>query len=133
MARVTGNSIGEMVQDNLIASTFPPAEAFTIDLKTSGVIERGTVMTLESDGKYEVIGKGSGDASCVLAETTEEDDVVGVAYRTGHFYRNGIKVGTVTKTTGEGDSAVTTEEEYELTAEDENNLRLAGILLSDGL
>ena len=117
MAKVTGNPIGTMTPDNLIASMFPPAEAFTIDLKTSGVIERGTVMSLESDGKYEVLGKGTGTASCVLAETTEADDVVGVAYRTGHFYRNGIKVGS----------------EYALTETDENNLRLAGILLSDGL
>lgn len=115
--RITGGKIGECTPDNLIASTYPPAIPFTIDLTTSGIIERGTVMSLEADGTYAVLGTGTGTASCVIADTTEEDDVMATAYRTGHFYRNGLIVG----------------DGYELTDTDENNLRLAGILLSDGI
>ena len=115
--RTTGGALGTLDADNLIASTFPPAEVFTIDIKTPGIIARGTVMSLESDGKYEVLGAGSGTASCVLAEDAAEDDVIGVAYRTGHFYRNGLTV----------------KDDYTLSATDENHLRLAGILLSDGI
>lgn len=117
MGRTTGGMIGSLQPDNLIARMYPPAEAFVIDLAESGIIERGTVMSLEDDGTYAVLGAGSGAASCIIADTTLEDDVTATAYRTGHFYRNGLVVA----------------DGYELTATDENNLRLAGILLSDGM
>lgn len=117
MGRITGGMIGNLQSDNLIARTYPPVEVFVIDLKESGIIERGTVMSMENDGTYTVLGTGAGTASCIIADTTVEDDVTATAYRTGHFYRNGL-------TAADG---------YELTAADENNLRLAGILLSDGM
>ena len=117
MGKITGNMIGSLKPDNLIARIYPPVEAFIIDLKESGIIERGTVMSLEDDGTYAVLGAGAGTASCIIADTTTEEDVIATAYRTGHFYRNGLVVA----------------DGYELTATDENNLRLAGILLSDGI
>lgn len=133
MARTTGGMIGSLKPDNLIAHISPAPEVFVIDLKESGLIERGTVMSMESDGTYAVMGTGTGKASCIIADTTEEDDVTAIAYRTGHFYRNGLILSSTTETTGEGEDAETTVTEYELTAEDENDLRLAGILLSDGI
>lgn len=118
MAMITGGRIGSMVPDNLIAHIYPPCEVFVVTLKEPGQkIERGTVLSREADGTYAVLGTGSGTASCVVAETTMEDDEYAQAYRTGHFYRN----------------ALVLSEGVELTEEDENNLRLAGILLSDGM
>lgn len=116
MTRETGGLVGTCGVDNLIADIFPPTIVMTIDLKTKGVYERGTVMSIESDGTYEVLGSGSGAASCVIAEDTIAEDEIATAYRSGHFYRNGLVLG-----------------EYELTAADEDNLRKAGILLSDGI
>lgn len=133
MARVTGDNIGTFMPDNLIAGTYPPVQAFNIDLKESGIIQRGTIMSFEDDGTYAVLGTGSGTASCIIADTTEEDDVIAVAYRSGCFFRDALICGTVKKTTGEGEDAVTTEEDYELTTADENNLRLAGIVLTNGI
>ncbi|MCD8355870.1 MAG: hypothetical protein LUE11_04785 [Clostridia bacterium] len=132
MARMTGDNIGTFKPDNLIAGTYPPVQAFNIDLKESGVIERGTVMSFEDDGTYAVLGTGSGTASCIIADTTQEDDVAAVAYRSGCFFRDALICGTV-NTTGEEDDASTTKEDYELTAVDENNLRLAGIVLTNGI
>ena len=117
MSKETGGVLGEFVPDNLIASVYPPPSAFTIELKTPGIIARGTVMSREEDGKYEVLGSGSGPASCIIADTTEEKDTIATAYRSGHFLRNGLIV----------------KDEYALSADDENNLRLADIFLSDGI
>lgn len=132
MARVTGDNIGTFMPDNLIAGTYPPVMAFNINLKESGVIQRGTVMSRESDGTYAVLGTGTGEASCIIADTTEEDDEVAVAYHSGCFYRDALIAGTVTKTAGEGGNQTETED-YELSVDDENNLRLAGIILTNGI
>lgn len=117
MERMTGGRIGSTGADNLIAKLSPPPDSFIIELKTPGAYARGTVLSLEDDGTYEVMGKGGGKASCVLADPTLEDDATAVAYRGGHFNRKALIVG----------------DEYELSAEDENDLRLAGIFLSDML
>lgn len=117
MAITTGGVMDSIGAENLIAGTYPPPVAHVLDLKTSGIIERGTLLSRESDGKYAVIGTGTGTASAVVAETTDEEDTVVVAYISGLFYRNMLIVG----------------DDYELTEADENNLRLAGILLKDGI
>lgn len=117
MARVTGGVMDSIGADNLIAGVYPPPVVHTFDLKEADIIERGTVLSRETDGTYAVLGTGTGTASAVVAETTDEEDTVVVAYVSGLFYRN-------TLTVGDG---------YELTADDENNLRLAGILLTDGI
>lgn len=117
MVRVTGGQIDKLTPDNLIAKAYPPTDSFVIELETPGAYSRGTVLSLESDGKYEVLGSGSGTASAVLSDDTLEDDDTAVAYRTGHFNRNALIMA----------------ENYELTATDENNLRLAGILLSGSM
>lgn len=117
MERMTGGKIGFCGADNLIAKLTPPPDSFIVELKTPGAYARGTVLSLEDDGSYEVLGAGSGKASCVLADPTLEDDATAVAYRGGHFNRK----------------ALTVKDEYELTAADENDLRLAGIFLSDAL
>ena len=115
MDRITGQVLDINQPDNLIAKLFPQTDSFVIELKTPGAYRRGTVLSLESDGKYEVLGVGSGNASAVLADPTLETDDTAVAYRSGNLNRNALIVA----------------ENYTLTAADENNLRMAGIFLSD--
>lgn len=117
MVRETGGRIDSFFPDNLIAKVFPPPDGFIVELKTPGEYRRGSVLSLESDGKYELLGNGSGTASVVLSDNTEAGDAAAVAYRSGHFNRN----------------ALICAEGYGLTTADENNLRLAGIFLSDSM
>lgn len=117
MERKTGGRIGSTGADNLIAKLYPQPDSMIVELETPGKYKRGTVLTLEEDGKYEVLGTGSGTASVVLADDTETEDESAVVYRSGHFNRNALRVAG----------------EYTLSAKDENNLRLAGIFLSDML
>lgn len=115
MERMTGGLVGSTGSDNLIAKLIPAPDSFLVELKTAGAYKRGTVLSRESDGTYEVLGAGSGKASVVLADDTLDGETTAVAYRSGHFNRLALIVA----------------EGYELTADDENELRLAGIHLSD--
>lgn len=126
MERKTGGRVDSTGADNLIAKLYPQPDSFIVELKTPGEYKRGTVLTLESDGKYEVLGVGSGTASAVLADDTLEEDESAVAYRSGHFNRKALICGTGKDTEEDGDGTA-----YELTATDEDNLRRAGIFLSD--
>ena len=126
---ITGGAIGTTGMDNLIAGTYPPAVAKIFDLREPGIIERGTVLGRDSNGKYFVLGATetpegesepvaiSGTASVIVADTTEEEDTVVSAYVSGCFYRN----------------LLTVADGYTLTEADENNLRLGGIHLRDGI
>lgn len=122
----TGSRVDSTRPDNLIAKIYPEPDSFIMELKTPGAYERGTVLTMESDGKYEVLGVGTGTADAVLADNTLEEDESAVAYRSGHFNRKALICGTV-KATKEGEE----DAPYELTAKDENDLRRAGIFLTD--
>jgi hypothetical protein len=117
MSRETGGVVGIFQPDDLIAKVYPPCDVFILELAKAGEHTRGTVLSREEDGTYAVLGAGNGTASAILAEDTDETDTTAEAYRSGHFYRNKLTVA----------------EGYELTDADENNLRLAGILLSDGV
>lgn len=114
--KITGGKIGSRGADKLFAGVFPAPATFVVELKTAGEYERGTVLSLESDGTYEVLGKGTGKASAILERTayTEEADTA-IAYRSGHFNRGALLM----------------DEGHTLSAEEENDLRLAGIFLSD--
>lgn len=118
MAYITPDLLGTTAEDNLIAGVSPATRVIAVDLTTSGVITRGTVMSRESDGTYAVLGAGTGTAAGILAQDTEEDDVIAEIYITGFFCRD----------------VLTVADGYELTADDEFNLRQAGpILLTDGI
>lgn len=124
----TGGKVDATGVDNLIAKLYPQPDAFVVELKTQGEYKRGTVLSLESDGKYEVLGAGSGTASAVLADDTTEEDETAAAYRSGHFNRKALLFGVV-KAAKEGEE----DTPYELTAKDEDDLRKAGIFLSDAI
>lgn len=127
MTITTGGVIGSCTTDNLIAKLYPPVDAFIVALTTPGAYARGTVLCLESDGTYSVMGastSGDGDnkeltgtPAAVLADDTASTDTTASAYRSGHFYRNKMIVA----------------EGYTMTDADEDNLRRAGIFLSDGV
>lgn len=115
MSKITGGIMDTLAADNLVASDYPGLVARALTLTTSAEIQRGTVLTRESDGTYAVLGAGSGTAAAIVAVPTEEDDTVVEAYVSGCFYRNLLLP------------------ENTLTETDEFNLRLAGSLLTDGI
>lgn len=115
-------TIATMGADNLIGSTNPPAEVFSVKLKSGqGVLERGSLLAKGDDDAMELISSSTtGKANAILADpidTGDSDPVNGIAYRTGHFNGN----------------ALTVAEGYEITAADKEALRVAGILLSDAV
>lgn len=100
---------------------------FVLWLKADEVVSAEKTFTLEAEGYPEAEIKVkivealpsaiTGTASAIVATDVEAGDIVVEAYVSGNFYRN----------------MVTVAEGYALTEEDENNLRLAGILLTDGI
>lgn len=120
-------SLGTIGYDNLFYDLYPAAEVFSVELAAgTGTLERGSLLDLSSkDSNYVIHGTtaATGDtltANCILAEDVELDsanEVIGQAYRTGHFAQNMLKVksgGTITEA-------------------DKENLRDVGILLSESV
>lgn len=137
MSRLDEN-LGGVGFDNLIADSYPPADVFSVQLAAGqGILERGTLLALKTDGTMEMIDTATtGKANAVLAEpvdtgeaaakvqaegeaaaATDLETVPGIAYRTGHFNTNRLIVA----------------EGYEITAADREALRTAGILTSDAV
>jgi len=119
MATRLDNTIGSMSPDNLLNSTYPPAEVFSVQLaEGQGVLERGTLLAVADGGMVKISAATTGKANAVLAETVDTgDSVFGIAYRTGHFNGNCLIVA----------------DDYEITAADKEALRVAGILISDAV
>lgn len=116
--------VGETEYNNLIIDNFPPADVFSVTVKSGeGELQRGSVLALDSTtGKMSHLAAESTSelaANCILAENIDatSGDVVTLAYRTGHFAANQL----ITKS------------EYELTFKDKEALRKGGILLSDAI
>lgn len=122
MSKNLVNKVSQSTQDNLTAKLFPPAETFGIKVAAKqGLVKRGTVLALTSQGKYVVLGSADSEgaeANCVLSDdvdATGNEDVTAVAYRTGHFNRNALILA----------------DGYTMTITDVEALRKNGILLSD--
>ena len=119
--------VGDSPVDNLINSTVPPALTTGVHVRAGqGILARGTVLALSSDGEDMVIlGTTPNDeelliANCVLADPVDASGTEAspaIAYRTGHFNRPALIVA----------------EGYVITRTDEEDLRKGGILLSDAL
>lgn len=117
-------NLGAVGFDNLINCANPPADVFGIDLNAGqGVLKRGTLLATTATGMAMISTTTTGKANCILSddvdtgEDAEGSAVTGVAYRTGHFNGNALIVA----------------EGYEITADDKEALRVAGILLSDAM
>lgn len=130
MSKRLDENLGSVGYDGLIVSNEPVADVFTVTLrKATGeavTLKRGTVLALSTGSKMVILGTEATPstetltANCILCDDTEVGtgaDVEALAYRTGHFARNKLIVGS----------------SYALTPADEEALRAAGILLSDAL
>lgn len=130
MSKRLDENLGSVGYDGLIVDNEPVADVFTVTIRkeatAAATYKRGTVLALSpGDGKLVILGSTATTnetltANCILAEDVEVGttaDVTVLAYRTGHFARNKLAVAS-------GDT---------LKATDEEELRKAGILLSDAI
>lgn len=132
MSKRLDENLGSVGYDGLIVANEPVADVFTVTIRketTAATYKRGTVLALSAgtadDGKLVILGSTATTnktltANCILAEDVEVGttaDVTVLAYRTGHFARNKLAVASG----------------YILKATDEEELRKAGILLSDAI
>lgn len=130
MSKRLDENLGSVGYDGLIVANEPVADVFTVTIRkeatAAATYKRGTVLALSAgDGKLVILGSTATTnetltANCILAEDVEvgtTTDVTVLAYRTGHFARNKLAVASG----------------YTLKATDEEELRKAGILLSDAI
>lgn len=132
MSKRLDENLGSVGYDGLIVANEPVADVFTVTIRkeaAAATYKRGTVLALPAgtagDGKLVILGSTATTnetltANCILAEDVEvgtTTDVTVLAYRTGHFARNKLAVASG----------------YTLKAADEEELRKAGILLSDAI
>lgn len=132
MSKRLDENLGSVGYDGLIVANEPVADVFTVTIRkeaAAATYKRGTVLALPAgtagDGKLVILGPTATTnetltANCILAEDVEAGtttDVTVLAYRTGHFARNKLAVASG----------------YTLKATDEEELRKAGILLSDAI
>lgn len=132
MSKRLDENLGSVGYDGLIVANEPVADVFTVTIHkeaAAATYKRGTVLALPAgtadDGKLVILGSTATTnetltAKCILAEDVEVGataDVTVLAYRTGHFARNKLAVASG----------------YTLKATDEEELRKAGILLSDAI
>ena len=133
MSKRLDENLGSVGYDGLIVANEPVADVFTVTIRkeasAKATLKRGTVLALSSgtagDGKMVALGTTAASnetltANAILCDDTEIGtgaDVEATAYRTGHFARNKLAVASG----------------YTLKATDEEELRKAGILLSDAI
>ena len=146
MSKRLDENLGNVGYDGLIVANEPVADVLTVTIRkeatAAATYKRGTVLALSAgtagDGKLVILGSTATTnetltanttlthavdtltANCILAEDVEVGttaDVTVLAYRTGHFARNKLAVASG----------------YTLKATDEEELRKAGILLSDAI
>lgn len=133
MSKRLDENLGSVGYDGLIVANEPVADVLTVTIRkeatAAATYKRGTVLALSAGtavaGKLVILGTTAASdevltANCILAEDVEVGtaaDVTALAYRTGHFARNKLIV----------------KDSYTLKATDEEELRKAGILLSDAI
>lgn len=130
MSKRLDENLGSVGYDGLIVANEPVADVLTVTIRkeatAAATYKRGTVLALSAgDSKLVILGSTATTnetltANCILAEDVEVGttaDVTALAYRTGHFARNKLAVASG----------------YTLKATDEEELRKAGILLSDAI
>lgn len=123
MSKRLDENLGTVGYDGLIVTNEPVADVVTVTLAASqGVLARGTVITGAAGGELSAAAAAlvATNAVYILADETDTGTgtaVTATAYRTGHFARNKLAVASG----------------YTLKATDEEELRKAGILLSDAI
>ena len=133
MSKRLDENLGTVDYDGLIVTNEPVADVFTVTIRkeasAEATLKRGTVLALSGgtagDGKMVALGTAAASnetltANAILCDDTKvgtDADVEATAYRTGHFARNKLAAASG----------------YTLKATDEEELRKAGILLSDAI
>ena len=133
MSKRLDENLGSVGYDGLIVANEPVADVFTVTIRKEAsaevTLKRGTVLALSGgaagDGAMVALGTTAKSnetltANAILCDDTKvgtDADVGATAYRTGHFARNKLAVASG----------------YTLKATDEEELRKAGILLSDAI
>jgi len=111
--------VGEQSYDGLLADNIPVADVFSITITAGeGQLKRGTVLALGDDEKMSVFDPEdtTKNANCILAEDIDAtEEVVALAYRTGHFNKQALIV----------------KDDAEFSAKGKDALRDVGILVSD--
>jgi len=118
MGKRLDTTIGNAEYDNLIAGVFPAATTFMVTLSAEqGVVKRGTV--LAGTAAAATVMAANKTPFAVLADETDTTNgaEAAIAYRTGHFIKNGLIVANG----------------YTLSAADIETLRGKGILISEGV
>lgn len=94
------NDVGEHKFDELIYDDKIPFVTKSVVLKEGqGILARGTVLGITTDGEAVVVDSsatdGSQEADCILADTidTTDEAVTYVAYASGRFNRKALIVG----------------------------------------
>ena len=120
MSKKLNEVIGTMAYDGLIVSNTPATDVVIITLAASGVLKRGTVVTGTAGGSLAPVSQAlvATNATYSVADDVDATAVTTAsAYRTGHFAANKL----------------VTNGSYALSAADKENMRKAGILLSDAI
>lgn len=123
MSKRLDETLGAVECDGLIVDNKPVADVVSVSLAASqGMLLRGSVVTGTPGDSLSLAGAtlDAENATYILANDTDTgtgEAVSAAAYRTGHFARGKLVLGS----------------EYVLTAADEEILRTEGILLSDAL
>lgn len=120
MAKKLNEVIGSMGYDGLIVANVPVADVVTINLAASGPLVRGTVVTGAAGSALAPVAAAlsATNAVYILADDVDATEATtAIAYRTGHFAANKL----------------VTDGAYVLSAADKENMRKAGILLSDAI
>jgi hypothetical protein len=121
MSKNLNESLGTVGYDNLFVENIPTADVVTVKLTAAGVVKRGTVISGTPGGAdFAALAAAASTSKAlyVLADDVDTaEDVVGIAYRTGHFNRGALIVA----------------DGYTITAADEEVLRKSGILLADAI
>lgn len=128
MTKHLNQVVEEMKYDNLINDYDPKPDVFSVTIRAGQTaLKRGTALARGEDRKFLILGTAKLDsetnapkANCILAEDTDDAasaDVIGTAYRVGHFNEN----------------ALITSEGYTITDTDREDFRIAGILLDTAM
>lgn len=135
MSKNLYESLGTVDYDDLFVENVPESDVVTIKLAANqGVLARGSLVSGTPGGNMTLLAAALADTVTVAStngtmnyvtayvlsdevDTGTGSAVVAIAYRTGHFNRQAIKVNS----------------SYTLTDADEEFLRGKGILLSDAL
>jgi hypothetical protein len=127
MAEQLNRTVADVSVDALIYGDNPRPDTFAVTVASGqGKLARGTVLSLNGNGKAVIMGTNDGAqspttyaANCILCKDVDatSSDAVAIAYRQGHFAKDQLIV----------------KEGYTLTASDIDTLRTHNIVVSERL